>query len=690
MKNKSWIVTRNKEFFENIGNYNYCSLEDMILPDRIAYDSETTGLNARQDEVFAIQLGTGKNNYLIDLQQYPEFEGEFLRIRLEEVIPYFIDKELVGQNITFDLKFLNFKGFYPKRVRDTFITSKILYNGNPPNFLHGFKHIMQRELNVIYDKTDQKNIHLVKLSQPSTIEYSFNDVDRLLECHDILVKKLTNWGAIQSYDLHCKFIRVLAYMELCGLPLDEKAWSNKIKTDTLKSKEKAKEIIEYIYEKLPKYRDNQLSLFDTEKNIKVLLSSAKQMIPVFNDLGIKTEVDDKGKISNSIEEAVIKKTKHEFVNLWLEYRKAEHRVTTHGQNILDKVIEGRIYTAFNPLVDTARLSTRAKEVNFLNFPSDKETRNCFKSKKGFRIVVCDYAAQEGVICADLSEDEMMLDSVINDKDLHAAFARQLFPELAELSDDEIAKKHKIKRTYVKAPRFALQYGAGSYTLASNMNISLEEAQKIEKAFKELHKGIFEWGDREFISVLKNGYIESALGFKLILPQWKHFQDLDAKFRTKDKAFWSTYRIGKEDYKNYWEIEEKRKKDKTIKKYKVKNEEYFNIYKENKSFISDYFSLKGQYYRLTLNNPIQATGAHQLKYSLILLFKLIEENNHYNQVKICVTPHDEIFMEVEKDLAEFYAEKLSECMVTGGNYFLKSGLVSMKADANIGDSWYSAK
>lgn len=691
MKNKSWIITRNPEFFKAIGEYNYAKLDDLKnLPDRIAYDSETTSLHPKDGSIFAIQIGTGFDNYLIDLQQYPQFDGENLSIKLEEVVSYFIDKELVGQNITFDLNFLNYKTYYPKRVRDTFIASKILYNGNPPNFLHGFGAIMKRELDIVYDKTDQKNISKVQLSQPSTIEYSFNDVDRLLECHDVLVKKLEKWGAIACYDLHCKFIRALSYMELCGLPLDEKLWSNKIKQDTLKSKEKALEITNYIYDNLPLYRDNQLSLFDENKNIKVLLSSAKQMIPVFNALGIKTEVDDKGKISHSIEESVIKKTKHDFVDLWLEYRKAEHRVTTHGQNILDKSINGRLFTRFNPMVDTARLSTKAKEVNFLNFPSDKETRKCFKCKKENQVIVCDWSGQETVIAADLSQDEVMLGAVINGRDLHAAFARQLFPELSELSDDEIAKKHKEKRTYCKSPRFAMQYGSSAFTLSANMNISIEKAQEIEKAFKILHKGIFDWGDEQFIKVLKNGYIESTMGFKLILPQWEHFQVLEKKLKTKDKSFWATYREGKEEYKAYWETEELRKKDKTIEKFEIVREESFKVYRENKLFISEYFSLKGQYYRLTLNNPVQSTGSHQLKNSLILLFEFIEQNNHYGSVKICNAPHDEIVLECTNELSDLYVDKLSECMVTGGNTFLVSGLVAMKADAHAGDSWYSAK
>lgn len=48
------------------------------------------------------------------------------------------------------------------------------------------------------------------------------------------------------------------------------------------------------------------------------------------------------------------------------------------------------------------------------------------------------------------------------------------------------------------------------------------------------------------------------------------------------------------------------------------------------------------------------------------------------------------MEVVEELAEEYKEKLGYFMRKGGDYFLKSGLFTMKAEAKIGTSWYDAK
>jgi hypothetical protein len=71
---------------------------------------------------------------------------------------------------------------------------------------------------------------------------------------------------------------------------------------------------------------------------------------------------------------------------------------------------------------------------------------------------------------------------------------------------------------LKAPRFAMSYGGMLLPLHMNEGIPLKKAQEIETGFKDLHAGLYAWGD----SVLKGGetgYIESADGWKLKLPKF---------------------------------------------------------------------------------------------------------------------------------------------------------------------------
>jgi len=450
----NYIITKNPSYFTKIGNYKFCNLEDMSLPDTIAVDTETTGLKPRNCDIFCVQIGTGKNNYIIVLYATDGVTDDY---SFEDLKSYLQDKEMIFHNATFDVGFMNKYDFWPTHVRDTMMASKILYNGKYEDVygslrpvMHNFGACMVRELKQYYDKTTQKNIHIVKLSQKSTIDYSFNDVDRLIELHTVLSEKIDIGGFRETYDLHCQYSRALAYMEACGMPINAAKWENKMEQDIKDTFTWSKTITEYIHDHLPRYADKQIDMFDTVKRILIKITSPKQMIDVFNAFGVKTkDKDDK----DSIKENVISKTKHDFVDMWLKYQGAKHRVTTFGQKIYDKIEDGRLYTSFNPMVDTARLSSRRGSINFLNFPNDKLTRDCFESVEGTTMIVCDWSGQETVIIADFSGDEAMTKSVVEGADLHCLLARVLFPELEELSDDEIVTNHKGKRSASKAPRF---------------------------------------------------------------------------------------------------------------------------------------------------------------------------------------------------------------------------------------------
>jgi len=679
MKNKCWIITRNKPFFERIGNYNYCNLEDMVLPDKIALDKETTGLSALKDKVFSVQIGTGINNYLIDLQEYstPLFKGEDKEIKYKEIIPFIKGKELVGHNIAFDLGFAYMQGFFPDKVKDTMIGSKILHNGEHVSVRHGFGDVMGRELNLDYDKSEQGSIHKTKLTTQKAIQYCFNDVDRLLELEADIYSKLERYEATKTYELNCDYLLAMVYMELCGLPVSKEKWLAKMEHDKVTSLQKQEEIRNYIYDNLPKYRDGQMSFFETLKKIKPLLSSPSQMIPVFKDLGINT-VDDKGK--NSIEESVINKSPHEFVSLWLDYKESQHRVTTFGQKILDRVENGRLYTRFNPIVDTCRISSRRGEINFLNFPSDKITRDCFVASKGHKIIVSDFSNQESITLADKSQNTSTLKSILEGADSHCILAREVFPELKGLSDDEIKKNHKAKRQIGKVANFTFAFGGNGYTAAMNLNIPIEEGNRIYDAYVSINKETFEWGERVLKKALQTGYIESADGFKLKLPFYDDYKRDQSIVKSFTELDWTMYKEGKAMSKL------PAPKD----GYTDSELYYLDFYLEKRAIVSRVAINRSKYFRLCLNNPIQATAAHQTKRSVVNLFNYIKSRNHLRLCRIANVVHDEIVLECKEELVEEYKEVLGRIMRESANTYLTSGLVKMEADANVGDSWYEAK
>jgi|SRR6478736_135507 len=682
----NYIITKNPDYFRKIGDYNYCLLEEMKLLDTLGIDSETTGLEARHCDMFCLQIGTGLDNYIIDFYTSED------HYTFEEVVPYLEDRVLVFHNGTFDLGFFYKHNFFPWKIRDTMIANKVLYNGQYRLYdsiktgskvylpvKSDFGSVMAFEMNIKYDKTEQKNIHIVKLSQPSTIQYSFNDVDKLVRLHNLMKQKIDAGGFRQTYNLHCQYIRVLAYMEQCGLAISSSKWMNKMTKDKDDVALWENIIKCYIFDNLPQFADRQFDMFDEEKRIKISLTSPAQMIKVFNAFGIPT-VDKDGK--DSIGEDIISKSSHEFVSMWLKFQAANHRVSTFGKTIYDKIENERLFTNFNPMVDTARLSSRKGGINFLNFPSDSDTRDCFSCKEGNVMVVCDWSGQETVIAADLSGDKAMTDSVINDSCLHCAFARILFPEIEHLSDKEIKKDHSGLRQAAKSPRFAFQYGGSAYTIHINEGIPMERAQEIEDGFRKLHGGIYEWGAKVLKEALSKGYIESADGWKLKLPKYDLYKKGKEKMDSISKEQWAVYRIGKEEYKAEWAAKDKGEV------YQIMNLEAYKYYRSIVKDVSNFFKLQSEYMRLCLNNPVQSRGAHQLKKASILLFNWILENNYQWIILLSNSVHDEIVLECPEELGQIASDKLSECMIEGGNYYLTN--LKIKADAAYGNSWYSAK
>ena len=681
-----YIITRNRAYFDKIGKYNYCDLQVLEnLPQTIAFDTETTGLIPRREDFFCVQIGEGegKNNYIIDFYTSPDAYTFY------DVIPFIKDKILILHNALFDLGFCYKYNFFPTKhnIRDTMLASKILHNGQPW-IRHDFGSVMERELDLIYDKSDQKNINRIKLSHASTIEYSFNDVRRLIDLHNILHHKILEGGFKQTYLLHCAWIRALAYMESCGLPISSKMWKDKMDTDVINQKAAEEEIKAYIREKLPKYAVQQIDMFEGEsKDITVQLTSPKQMVKIFQDFGINTKNRD-GK--DSIEESIISKSKHEFVKMWLRFQEANHRVTTFGDSIFQSIEDERIFTNFNPMVDTARLSTRKGEINFLNFPADKETRNCFKASGDNVMVVCDFEGQENVVLADKSGDEVMTDSVVNGSCLHCAFARVLFPEISDLSDDEIKENHDDKRSAAKPGRFCFAYGGNAFTLHMNDGTPLKRAEEIERSFKELHSGVFSWGEIELEKAIKASYIESAGGWKLYLPNFDKFKFLQGKVDALTKDDWIRYKRGKSDYARYHDIKKANvdlPSDKQ-KQFVAKFPEDLEYYRNKKETVSEYFKLRSSYQRLCLNNPIQATSAAQTKLSMLLMFEWILEQDLQWTVKIVNAVHDEIILECPFALKEEVSEKLTETMKTGADQFLTK--LKMGAEAHYNYTWFLAK
>lgn len=358
------------------------SLELLSTLKVVGLDSETKGTEIWQGTLLLLQLGNKKFQVVIDcltvdVRRYKSF--------LES------DRLFIIHNAKFDLRWLYKEGIVVRNVYDTFLGEKILFLGFPPGIVSlSLQACVKRYRNVELDKTVRGKINAGLTDE--VIIYSANDVVWLEDVMNEQIKLLTIRNQLAAMDIENRFVRVLAYIEYCGIRLDVNRWKAKMEKDEIRLREAETKLNEWVVNYVlskgedaviayditgrrgkkkrakaseGKYVaiDPQRSLFEESKPRCIInWSSNKQVIPLFEELGFELWTKDRktGRLKKSVDSKLIKrqKDKSDIVPLYLEYSAAFKVVTSFGQNFIDAVnpVTGRIHPTFNQMMDTGRLS----------------------------------------------------------------------------------------------------------------------------------------------------------------------------------------------------------------------------------------------------------------------------------------------------------------------------------------------
>lgn len=147
--------------------------------------------------------------------------------------------------------------------------------------------------------------------------------------------------------------------------------------------------------------------------------------------------------------------------------------------------------------------------------------------KGCVIVSMDFNGQELRLAAEYSQDENMLSCYVGDnlKDIHsltstaiaqktwdASMTYETFVGYLKGDDKELEKKAKsIRNDKAKPVNFGEQYGAMAKKVAETLMISVEEAQILLDAKKEMFPGVDRWKEEVVAESKEKGYVTSMLG-----------------------------------------------------------------------------------------------------------------------------------------------------------------------------------
>jgi DNA polymerase I-like protein with 3'-5' exonuclease and polymerase domains len=437
---------------------------------------------------------------------------------------------------------------------------------------------------------------------------------------------------------------------------------------------------------------------------KVSISSPTQLAILFYDV-LEFESPDK-KSPRGTGEAILKSFNHPLVDSILEYRSMSKLLSTYIEAIPQHIAkrDNRLHANFNQYgAKTGRFSS--SDPNLQNIPSQKTTlsdgtvidaghdiRQMFIAGDGMVIVGGDFSQQEPRCLAHMSDDPHMLQAYLEGKDLYATIASKIYKmpydECKEFrADGTVNPDGKARRTSVKPVLLGLMYGRGVPSIAEQMKISTQEAQKIIDDFYAEFPKVKEFVDFAQTFARDYGFVETAWGRKRrlsdmqlppieIKPCIKSYSDNFDPF-----AFDATESIPQDDYvpdevyrKYYTLLNRARGRQQQQKVKELAEQEGYTL-KDNRGFIEDAK-------RQCVNSIIQGSAADMTKLTMIKIFN--DEELNKLEYKLIIPVHDEVLGICPRENAKAVRDRLEYIMVHIVDGKFK---IPMKCDIEVTERWY---
>ena len=246
------------------------------------------------------------------------------------------------------------------------------------------------------------------------------------------------------------------------------------------------------------------------------VNSTKQLRTVlFDELGLAPQKKTKTGYSTDAQSLEKLKGQHPIIDKLLRYREVEKLRSTYGESFLSEVADdGRIHATFGQTVArTGRLSS--DRPNLHNIPARTEEgrqfRRAFLPEEGWELLVADYNQIELRVIAHLAEDPGLIAAFTSGQDIHAATASRIF----EVEPGAITHAQRSKAKMVS---YGLAYGMESYGLAQRLNIAVDEAAEILRAYFAAFPNVKAYMERTVEEARQRGYTETLFGRRRLIPE----------------------------------------------------------------------------------------------------------------------------------------------------------------------------
>jgi len=494
-------------------------LEKLAQAELIAFDTETTSLDAQQAQIVGVSFAVtaGEAAYVPLTHSYMGVPAQLDRDKVLTALKPLLEdphKAKLGQHAKYDINVLAncaiggdpANGIQLQGVAfDSMLESYVL---NATATRHNMDALALKYLDhttIAFEDIAGKGAKQLTFDQISLEQagpYAAEDADITLRLHQTL------WPQLQAIP---GLAKVLSEIEMPLVPVLARIERQGALVDARLLGEHSVEL----GERLVELEREAFAIAGEEFN----LGSPKQLgVILYEKLGLPV-LSKTAKGQASTAEAVLAELAEqgfELPKVLMQYRSLSKLKSTYTDRLPEQINPrtGRIHTSYHQAVTaTGRLSS--SDPNLQNIPirtaEGRRIRQAFIAPPGYKLLAADYSQIELRIMAHLAQDAGLLHAFRHNLDVHKATAAEVFGvELEQVTTDQ--------RRSAKAINFGLIYGMSAFGLAKQIGCDRKQAQAYIDRYFARYPGVLAYMERTREQASQQGYIETLFGRRLYLPE----------------------------------------------------------------------------------------------------------------------------------------------------------------------------
>ena len=526
MPNASTEILQSAKYVKKLTSQTIQTIDELekflsTVKDKIAIDTETTGLNYLDAKIVGISLASdSKHGVYIPIRHRTQTNDLFaentiapnqldIEIVRKKLWPILTDQSItkIGHNLKYDLHIMANEGWDIDKIRPIDDTMLISYALHGTLHGHGLDELAQKYL-------AHTNISFASLFPPKT-----KDADMHFDCLDISLA--TPYAAEDAticmalYDLMRPQLnqneKLRHLYETCDLPLMPILLKME-RAGVLVNKTGLQQLSNIFHDQLSELESEIWNLAGHEFNI----ASPKQLGTIlFDELNLpanKKRSTDADALNDLIDF-------HPIIEKILNWRSIAKLAGTYADALPRQIAsDGRIHTTYlQTSTNTGRLSSR--DPNLQNIPIKtelgEEIRKCFVAPEGKVLISADYSQIQLRLLADVANVHTFKETFNSGKDIHEQTARQIFGIAAD------APVPKDLRRAAKTVNFSIIYGISSFGLSGQLGISRAAAQEIINAYMAGLPEVKEYIEEVKHFATQHACVYTPWGRRIELPEVKN-------------------------------------------------------------------------------------------------------------------------------------------------------------------------